>query len=160
MRLRGIHSYFLLHGLNQFSCVGWRVWLLSNTTVHDMLQVFEHEDPWHATGVLLGHVWRARTPRQHVDVVGFKDVLYDSSCKRSGVVILTNDTTWLLLETWHDSATQNVIDVTLDSPTHRFLPAHDTPSSKWHHLLNQTRHRSFTCSVVNTLSSINCKQGV
>ena len=38
--------------------------------------------------------------RKYVDVVGFKEVLYDSGCMGSGVIMLINDTTWLLLEKW------------------------------------------------------------
>ena len=37
-------------------------------------------------------------PWQHVDVVGSKEVLYDFVCMKSGVVMLINDITWLLLE--------------------------------------------------------------
>ena len=55
---------FYLEGLNQFVLLGWRGWMLSNTTIHDIPLVFYS-----------GHVWRGCTPRQHVD--GSKDDLYD-----------------------------------------------------------------------------------
>ena len=52
------------------------------------------------------HTPRACKPRQHVQL-GTEDLLYNSGYMGSGVVMLMNDTTWLLLEKW-----QNVIDVT------------------------------------------------
>ena len=39
--------------------------MMSNTTIHDIPHVFY----W-------GHDWRACRPRQHVHIVGFKDVCF------------------------------------------------------------------------------------
>ena len=62
---------------------------------------------------------------EHFDI-GSKELVY--------IVMLMNDTTWLLLEIWQDSPTQNVINVTLScqvsinsnqvmsSPAHRSIP--------------------------------------
>ena len=88
---------FSLESLNLLLLVGWRVWRASNLTTQDIPEVF----CW-------GHVWWAYRPRQHAHVVGSKEVSYDSGCMGSGIVMLINDATWLLLEKWYDSQTQNV----------------------------------------------------
>ncbi|XP_041351003.1 gamma-aminobutyric acid type B receptor subunit 2-like [Gigantopelta aegis] len=149
----------LCKGLNQFLLVGWRVWSLSNTAIQNIPEVFYG-----------GHVWGACRPRQYVYVVGSKEVLYDSGCMRSGVVLLKNDTTWLPLEKWYCSWTKNVIPVTLscqvsvnDDQWCPFLctdtsPHHDTPSTIWHDLLNARSRHSFSPTAVHTLSSINSEQ--
>ena len=76
--------------------------MLSMTTIPNIPQMF----CW-------GPVWRACRPEQHVDVVVSKEGFYDSGCMGSGVAMLMNDTTWLLLERRLDGRTQNVIDWTL-----------------------------------------------
>ena len=42
--------------------------------------VVEHDDLWHPIGVLLGTCLANMQTTTHVDVVGSKDVLYDSGC--------------------------------------------------------------------------------
>ena len=104
--------------------------------------IVEHDDPWHPVNVLLGYVWRAWRPRQHVDVVDFCEVLFDIGCTGH----------------WCNARLSSLLTMTksCSAPSSHF----DIPSTKWHDLLGATSSSSFSSSAVNTLSSINCEQTV